>query len=309
MDMTVLERQQTRFKWLQQLQQQQNNYVNQYNSLESCSMPTDQFHGFVDHESMNGDIIDWKKKPEMYLGNNDLPKYGGFSLNGTGLVANNRMDFGQAEVAGSVEIDRCLSRTSSCQIGVEEAAKTEEKVVAIKVAGEDLTLMENKQSNNGSGDNSNKRKAEFVAAEECDNKIKVVEVDSKVKEKSSPEISADSSKENQKTSALPKTDYIHVRARRGQATDSHSLAERARREKIRKKMKSLQDLVPGCNKITGRAGMLDEIINYVQSLQRQVEFLSMKLAALYPRPEFNIDNFSGKERVFQQPLCHQQFPI
>lgn len=36
-------------------------------------------------------------------------------------------------------------------------------------------------------------------------------------------------------------------------------------------MKYLQDLVPGCNKITGKAGMLDEIINYVQSLQRQVE--------------------------------------
>lgn len=27
-------------------------------------------------------------------------------------------------------------------------------------------------------------------------------------------------------SELPKQDYIHVRARRGQATDSHSLAER-----------------------------------------------------------------------------------
>lgn len=38
-------------------------------------------------------------------------------------------------------------------------------------------------------------------------------------------------------------------------------------------MKYLQDLVPGCNKITGKAGMLDEIINYVQSLQRQVEVL------------------------------------
>jgi energy-converting hydrogenase Eha subunit F len=36
-------------------------------------------------------------------------------------------------------------------------------------------------------------------------------------------------------------------------------------------MKYLQDLVPGCNKIAGKAGMLDEIINYVQSLQRQVE--------------------------------------
>ncbi|KAF8708931.1 hypothetical protein HU200_029846 [Digitaria exilis] len=47
----------------------------------------------------------------------------------------------------------------------------------------------------------------------------------------------------------PKQDYIHVRARRGQATDSHSLAERARREKISERMKVLQDLVPGCNKV------------------------------------------------------------
>lgn len=44
-----------------------------------------------------------------------------------------------------------------------------------------------------------------------------------------------------------------------------------RREKISERMRFLQDLVPGCNKITGKAGMLDEIINYVQSLQRQVE--------------------------------------
>nr|GMD20170.1 Transcription factor bHLH62 [Ipomoea batatas] len=36
-------------------------------------------------------------------------------------------------------------------------------------------------------------------------------------------------------------------------------------------MKLLQDLVPGCSKVTGKALMLDEIINYVQSLQRQVE--------------------------------------
>ncbi|CAK7322915.1 unnamed protein product [Dovyalis caffra] len=78
----------------------------------------------------------------------------------------------------------------------------------------------------------------------------------------------------------PKQDYIHVRARRGQATDSHSLAERARREKISERMKILQDLVPGCNKVIGKAIVLDEIINYIQSLQRQVEFLSMKLEAV-----------------------------
>ncbi|XP_055832479.1 transcription factor bHLH78-like [Solanum dulcamara] len=101
-------------------------------------------------------------------------------------------------------------------------------------------------------------------------------------------------KENQKMVEPPK-DYIHVRARRGQATDSHSLAERVRREKISQRMKLLQDLVPGCNKVTGKALMLDEIINYVQSLQRQVEFLSMKLASVNPRMDFHIDNLLHKE--------------
>jgi hypothetical protein len=44
-----------------------------------------------------------------------------------------------------------------------------------------------------------------------------------------------------------------------------------RRERISERMRYLQELVPGCNKVTGKAGMLDEIINYVQSLQKQVE--------------------------------------
>lgn len=40
------------------------------------------------------------------------------------------------------------------------------------------------------------------------------------------------SKENSKPPEPPKQDYIHVRARRGQATDSHSLAERVRSKQI-----------------------------------------------------------------------------
>ncbi|XP_008784898.2 transcription factor HBI1-like [Phoenix dactylifera] len=106
------------------------------------------------------------------------------------------------------------------------------------------------------------------------------------------EASGDASKENAEP---PKTDYIHVRARRGQATDSHSLAERVRRERISERMKYLQELVPGCSNITGKAGILDQIINYVRSLQRQVEFLSMKLTAVNPRLDFNIDNFFNTE--------------
>ncbi|KAK7407316.1 hypothetical protein VNO78_09126 [Psophocarpus tetragonolobus] len=93
----------------------------------------------------------------------------------------------------------------------------------------------------------------------------------------------------------PKQDYIHVRARRGQATDSHSLAERARREKISERMKILQDLVPGCNKVIGKALVLDEIINYIQSLQRQVEFLSMKLEAVNSRVPPGIEMFPPKD--------------
>lgn len=93
----------------------------------------------------------------------------------------------------------------------------------------------------------------------------------------------------------PPKDYIHVRARRGQATDSHSLAERARREKISERMKILQDLVPGCNKVIGKALVLDEIINYIQSLQRQVEFLSMKLEAVNSRINPTIEGFHSKD--------------
>ncbi|XP_012080486.1 transcription factor bHLH49 isoform X2 [Jatropha curcas] len=102
-------------------------------------------------------------------------------------------------------------------------------------------------------------------------------------------------KQGSQASDPPKEEYIHVRARRGQATNSHSLAERVRREKISERMKYLQDLVPGCSKVTGKAVMLDEIINYVQSLQRQVEFLSMKLATVNTRLDFNLEGLLAKD--------------
>ncbi|KAJ4734221.1 basic helix-loop-helix (bHLH) DNA-binding superfamily protein [Rhynchospora pubera] len=65
-----------------------------------------------------------------------------------------------------------------------------------------------------------------------------------------------------------------VRARRGQATDPHSIAERLRRERIAERMRALQELVPNTNK-TDRAAMLDEILDYVKFLKLQVKVLSM----------------------------------
>lgn len=85
-------------------------------------------------------------------------------------------------------------------------------------------------------------------------------------------------KENSDSGDAAKDNYIHVRAKRGQATNSHSLAERVsflnlqnvtkihvlnvlidleilllqvRRERISERMRLLQELVPGCNKVTG----------------------------------------------------------
>lgn len=135
---------------------------------------------------------------------------------------------------------------------------------------------------------------------ERENKVEESGKKSKKSAKSTPENAADQSP------------YVHVRARRGQATNSHSLAERARREKINEKMKLLQELVPGCNKISGTAMVLDEIINHVQYLQRQVEFLSMSLAAVNSRISFHIENLfaAGTEnnRTMENDLACMSMP-
>ncbi|CAA0813212.1 Transcription factor BEE 3 [Striga hermonthica] len=76
-------------------------------------------------------------------------------------------------------------------------------------------------------------------------------------------------------------EVVHVRAKRGQATNSHSIAERT----------------------MGMAVMLDEIINYVQSLQNQVEFLSMKLTAASAFYDFSSD--SNTSESMQRPTAFE----
>ncbi|GLU18227.1 hypothetical protein SLE2022_345380 [Rubroshorea leprosula] len=97
-------------------------------------------------------------------------------------------------------------------------------------------------------------------------------------------------------------EVVHVRAKRGQATNRHSLAERVRRGKINEKLKLLQDIVPGCYKTMGMAVMLEEIINYVKSLQNQVEFLSKELTAAFRLSNFNseTDGLETMQRVKEQ---------
>ncbi|CAI9114917.1 OLC1v1015742C1 [Oldenlandia corymbosa var. corymbosa] len=65
-----------------------------------------------------------------------------------------------------------------------------------------------------------------------------------------------------------------VRAKRGCATHPRSIAERVRRTRISDRIRKLQELVPNMDKQTNTADMLEEAVEYVKLLQKQIEELS-----------------------------------
>ncbi|TMW82393.1 hypothetical protein EJD97_006044 [Solanum chilense] len=183
-----------------------------------------------------------------------------------------------------------LSRNKSMKES-EFGDSRENSSISQQIQIEEVGIKCQNDANSKKGKSIPKRKAKEITPK--DNNVSTQNNESSSKRAKSDE----KNEENQKPQE-PLKDYIHVRARRGQATDAHSLAERVRREKIGERMKFLQDLVPGCNKVTGKAVMLDEIINYVQSLQCQVEFLSMKLSNLNSTTDFNAESLTSKN-MFQ----------
>ncbi|GAA0149122.1 hypothetical protein Leryth_017062 [Lithospermum erythrorhizon] len=62
--------------------------------------------------------------------------------------------------------------------------------------------------------------------------------------------------------------------RRSRAAEVHNLSERRRRDRINEKMRALQELIPHSNK-SDKASMLDEAIEYMKSLQLQLQMLWM----------------------------------
>ncbi|CAM6061134.1 unnamed protein product [Sphagnum tenellum] len=61
--------------------------------------------------------------------------------------------------------------------------------------------------------------------------------------------------------------------KRTRAAEVHNLSERRRRDRINEKMKALQELIPNSNK-TDKASMLDEAIEYLRTLQLQIQMVS-----------------------------------
>ncbi|GAB2282033.1 hypothetical protein Dimus_016593 [Dionaea muscipula] len=59
--------------------------------------------------------------------------------------------------------------------------------------------------------------------------------------------------------------------KRSRAAEVHNLSERRRRDRINEKMKTLQELIPGCRAKSDKASLLDEVIDYLKSLQNQLQ--------------------------------------
>ncbi|KAI3829863.1 hypothetical protein L1987_03993 [Smallanthus sonchifolius] len=211
-----------------------------------------------------------------------------------------RPPVGVEEIRNSDETHMKLSRLSGSSANSNEGSSVSEQIPSGELG------FKNKKDSN-----SRKRKGGSSKGLGSNTKKEEDDIDESKRLKKTEQENGGKMEENAKPPEPPK-DYIHVRARRGQATDSHSLAERVRREKISERMKLLQNLVPNCNKVTGKALMLDEIINYVQSLQRQVEFLSMKLATLNPSLDFDTDDLISQNvtqsngNLPQQTLTYYQ---
>ncbi|KAL4342478.1 hypothetical protein GQ457_08G008770 [Hibiscus cannabinus] len=76
-----------------------------------------------------------------------------------------------------------------------------------------------------------------------------------------------------------------VRAKRGCATHPRSIAERVRRTRISDRIRILQELVPNMDKQTNTADMLEEAVEYVKYLQRQIQELTKLQTKCKCRPK------------------------
>ncbi|PPD72494.1 hypothetical protein GOBAR_DD30605 [Gossypium barbadense] len=100
--------------------------------------------------------------------------------------------------------------------------------------------------------------------------------------------------------------------KRSRAAEVHNLSERRRRDRINEKMRALQELIPRCNK-SDKASMLDEAIEYLKSLQLQVQMMSMgcgMLPMIRPMMPFhNVMAGSGLPTPAASAHLDPRFPV
>nr|UOF76177.1 phytochrome interaction factor 1 [Fraxinus mandshurica] len=104
-----------------------------------------------------------------------------------------------------------------------------------------------------------------------------------------------------------------ISTKRSRTAEVHNQSERRRRDRINEKMKALQELIPRCNKLD-KASMLDEAIEYLKSLQLQVQIMSMgcgMVPVMYPgvqqfMPAMGMGMGMGMEMGMNRPMVPYQ---
>ncbi|XP_062105681.1 transcription factor PIF4 [Humulus lupulus] len=96
----------------------------------------------------------------------------------------------------------------------------------------------------------------------------------KRKNRDAEELECQSDVAEHESAAANKSSQRSGSSRKSRAAEVHNLSERRRRDRINEKMKALQELIPHSNK-TDKASMLDEAIEYLKSLQLQLQVMWM----------------------------------
>ncbi|GMH03101.1 hypothetical protein Nepgr_004940 [Nepenthes gracilis] len=93
-----------------------------------------------------------------------------------------------------------------------------------------------------------------------------------------------------------------TRANRGSATDPQSLYARKRRERINKRLRILQNLVPNGTKVD-ISTMLEEAVQYVKFLQLQIKLLSSDDLWMYAPIAYNGMDIGLDLKIINSPRC------
>ncbi|CAN6808129.1 unnamed protein product [Brassica oleracea] len=100
--------------------------------------------------------------------------------------------------------------------------------------------------------------------------------------------------------------------RRSRAAEVHNLSERRRRDRINERMKALHELIPHCTK-TDKASILEEAIDYLKSLQLQLQVMwmgsGMAGAAATPIMFPGVQPPPPFIRQVQSPVLLPRFPV
>ncbi|KAL6608171.1 hypothetical protein ACP70R_041234 [Stipagrostis hirtigluma subsp. patula] len=90
--------------------------------------------------------------------------------------------------------------------------------------------------------------------------------------------------------------------KRTRTAEVHNLSERRRRDRINEKMRALQELIPNCNKVD-KASMLEEAIEYLKTLQLQVQMMSMGTGLCVP-PMLLPAAVAMQQHLQMPPMAH-----